>query len=181
MEEVEMEPAGNVPVIRVVPGSAERDLVMLRWGLVPADVDDPSDHEAPIHARAESIDETSAFRSAFLERRCIMPADGFPVWEENGDRRMIRHRDEDRTLAFAAVWERWEPRAEEAESGAIESCAMITVAANELVARFQDRMPAILEPDDFDVWLDPATDPTEANALLRPYPAGELRVTTEDG
>lgn len=122
------------------------------------------------------MDRKPEFRDAFRTRRCLLPADGFPVWDEEGRRREIRHRDPDRVLAFAGIWDRWEP--EEAGSGTapVESCAMITVPANELVARFQERMPAIVDEEGRDAWLDPETDPEDAKAQLRIYPSEKLRV-----
>lgn len=165
-----------MPVVRLSPETGERELVTMRWGLVPGFVDDPSDVSDLVHARAETIDEKPMWQGAFRERRCLMPADSFPVWDPDGRRHTIRHRDPDRILAFAAVWERWSPPEHRGDRDAIESCAMVTVPAGDPVARFQERMPVILEPGAFESWLSPDTPLHEAKKLLRTYPGEHLVV-----
>jgi putative SOS response-associated peptidase YedK len=115
-----------------------------------------------------------SFRAAFRRRRCLVPADGFYEWRKEGGKRQpvyVRRKD-GRPFAFAGLWERWEREGE-----VIESCAIITTGANDLMAGFHDRMPVILHPKDYDLWLDPAVqDPEVLAPLLKPCPGGELEV-----
>lgn len=127
-----------------------------------------------INARAESVTTKPAFRSAFRERRCLIRADGFYEWRKlSGGRRQpyrVVLKDE-RRFAFAGLWEWRSPEGEK-----IESCTIIVTDANELLLPVHDRMPVILEPEEFDTWLDTATSIEQAQSLLRPYPADRLVV-----
>jgi putative SOS response-associated peptidase YedK len=118
-----------------------------------------------INARSETVAEKSAFRSAFKSRRCLIPSDGFYEWKQVGNKKQPYHFHlaNGQRLAFAGLWER---------RNDIDSCAILTTEANELSAQFHDRMPVILSPNDYEVWLDPnVTDPSK---LLSPYPASEI-------
>jgi putative SOS response-associated peptidase YedK len=168
------QPVAVIRVLRTHPATKERELVPMRWGLIPAWADDPSIGNRMINARAESVSSKPAFRGAFKYRRCLVPADGFYEWKKEGKRKQpvyIRRKDE-QPFAFAGLWEEWEREGE-----VIESCTIITTEANELVSEFHDRMPVILDPADYDVWLDPEVqDPEVLEPLLRPYPSGEMEV-----
>ena len=133
-----------------------------------------------INARSESAFEKPAFREAMRLRRCLVPADGFFEWRSTGGARVpffVRMKDA-RPFAMAAIWERWEPR----EGPPLESCAVLTTPANELVARLHDRMPAIIGPGDFDLWLDPGVrDAERILPLLRPFPAREMVAARRKG
>lgn len=129
-----------------------------------------------INARAETVRTKPAFRAAFRERRCLVPADGFYEWQAQGKGQpkqpwRIVHRHEE-PFAFAGLWEHWEPKD---GSGAepIRSFTIIVTDANELLQPIHDRMPVILAPEDHDLWLK--GDPDDAQALLRPFPAEVLR------
>jgi putative SOS response-associated peptidase YedK len=126
-----------------------------------------------INARAETLAEKPAFRSAFRARRCLVVADGFYEWQKLGTRKQphfIAFRD-GRPFAFAGLWESW--RGEGSEQ--VESCTIVTTEANELLSPIHDRMPVILDPDDFAHWIDPGERDTGRLAgLLKPYPAGPL-------
>ena len=115
-----------------------------------------------------------AFRGAFKYRRCLVPADGFYEWKKEGSRKQpvyVRRKD-GQPFAFAGLWEDWEREGE-----VIQSCAIITTEANELMSEFHDRMPVILNPRDYDLWLDPdVQDPPLLEPLLRPYPSDEMEV-----
>jgi putative SOS response-associated peptidase YedK len=168
-------PTQAVPVIRVLranPGTKERELVPLRWGLVPSWADDPAIGNRLINARSETVADKPSFRGAFRHRRCLIPADGFFEWRKEGKVKQpvyVQRRD-GQPFAFAGLWEEWEREGE-----VIESCAIITTAANDLMAEFHDRMPVILDPKDYDLWLDPQVqDPRLLEPLLRPYSSGEL-------
>lgn len=147
-------PSQAVPVVRVEEG--QRRLVLLRWGLVPFWADDPKVGYRMINARAETAHRLPAFRAAFRKRRCLIPASGFFEWEHQGKEKcpFFIYRRDGQPLAFACLWERWVGE-EKGEARIIESCAILTTTAAGPVARLHNRMPAILEADDFDRWLDP--------------------------
>jgi putative SOS response-associated peptidase YedK len=170
-------PTQPVPVIRVLranPDTKQRELVPLRWGLVPSWADDPAIGNRLINARSETVSSKPSFRGAFRHRRCLVPADGFYEWKKEGSKKQpvyIRKKD-GQPFAFAGLWEEWEREGE-----VIESCTIITTAANDLMAEFHDRMPVILEPKDYGLWLDPGVqDPKLLEPLLRPFPSGEMEV-----
>jgi putative SOS response-associated peptidase YedK len=149
----------------------QREARRMRWGLIPYWAKDIKIGASLINARAESIASKPAFRSAFASRRCLIPADGFYEWQQtpHGKEpyRIVLASGE--LFAFAGLWERW--RSPEGET--IESCCIVTCAPNELAARFHDRMPVIIAPEDYDTWL--SGTPQQAHALLRPYPAQQMR------
>jgi putative SOS response-associated peptidase YedK len=115
------------------------------------------------------VAEKPAFRSAFKSHRCLIPATGFFEWQATAGAKHkqpyhIRMRDGN-PFAFAGLWERWQRDGEP-----VETCAILTTTANELVRPVHDRMPVILAPADFSAWLDPRTPADQLHALLRPYP-----------
>jgi putative SOS response-associated peptidase YedK len=122
-----------------------------------------------INAKAETIFGRRAFCQAFQKRRCLVLADGFYEWKKPGNTKkpyFIRLQSGD-PFAFAGIAERWE-RGEQS----VESCAIITTKANELMATIHNRMPVILSPSDYDLWLEPEfQDQGKLLELLRPYPA----------
>ncbi len=168
-------PTQQVAAVRaVVEDGGERRLLLLRWGLVPSWARDLRVGNRMINARAETASQKPAFRSAFRARRCLVPADGFFEWRRRGKQRQphyIQMRD-GRPFAFAGLWERWV----DPETGqVVESCTLLTTTPNELVETIHDRMPVILQPGDYDRWLDPqVNDPAQLEPLLRPFPADEM-------
>jgi len=171
-------PTQPVAVVRFGPGT--RQLVWLQWGLVPSWARDASIGSRLINARAESVADKPAFRTAFRRRRCLVLADGFYEWRRSGAKKQpffIRLRD-DRPFAFAGLWESWEG----ADHSVLETCTILTPAPNELMEPIHDRMPVILASDDYEQWLDPAVQkPEQLAPLLRPYPSDAmlaLAVTT---
>jgi putative SOS response-associated peptidase YedK len=169
-------PTQEAPVIR--REGDRRVLAPLRWGLVPPWAEDPTGGGRMINARSETVTTRPAYREAFRRRRCLVPADGFFEWRRGGGRAQpffLRRRD-GRPMALAGIWERWQGPGE-----ALESFAILTTDANELVAPLHDRMPAIVPPEAFAGWLDPATDAAgELAPLLRPRPPGELEAYPVD-
>ncbi len=143
-------PTQEVPVVR---SSGEgRRITTVRWGLIPHWAKDPAIGARMINARAESVADKPAFRSALRRRRCLVPADGFYEWrkEEGGKQPYLVRFSDGRVLAFAGLWESWHPP----DGGdAIESCTIITTRPNELLAELHDRMPVILPPRHHDEWL----------------------------
>ena len=167
-------PSQPVAVVRLSrPPGEGRELAMLRWGLVPSWAKDPSIGSRMINASAETVPEKPAFRSAWKSRRCLVPANGFYEWQRRNGRKQpwyIRMRDGG-PFAIAGLWERWEPPS----GDPLESCTLITTEPNELLAPIHARMPAIVAPEDFDLWLAaPPGEGERLRSLLRPYPAGAM-------
>jgi len=164
-------PTDEIPIIRVDPRDGERELVMVRWGLVPwwSKTMPKVPH---INARVETVHEKGLFREAFAKRRALIPATGFFEWQKRADgKQPYRFRREDlEPFAFAGLWEF--ARLGDAE---ILSATIIVGEPNPLAAAIHDRMPVILDPDDYDCWLDPNTSIDELRALLKPYPAERLQ------
>jgi putative SOS response-associated peptidase YedK len=160
-------------VLAVRAAVAGREGALLRWGLVPSWARDTK--QAPINARAETAADKPMFRAALRKRRCLIPADGFYEWvalagEKRKQPHCFRPRD-GRPWAFAGLWERWE-----GPEGVVESCAILTTEANELVRPVHERMPVILPAQHWPAWLDPAAqDAAAVVPLLRPYPADAMR------
>lgn len=138
----------------------------VEWGLIPSWVDYPDDFPLLINARAETVAEKPAFRSAFEKRRCLVIADGFYEWKgERGSKQPYRVEHIDKELfAYAGLWETWNDNGDSRET-----LTIITTEANEVVKPIHDRMPVMLEPDEEDRWLE-ADDSDELKALLDPFP-----------
>lgn len=165
-------PTQPAPVVRMNPRQAEpqRQFVGLHWGLVPSWAGDRTIGNRMINARAETAADKPAFRAALRRRRCLVVADGFYEWQRVGKLRrpMFIHMRDDRPFAFAGLWESWEG----ADHSALESCTILTTAANDLVRPVHDRMPVIVAPEDYGRWLDPLVQtPEPVLPLLRPYPS----------
>ena len=134
--------------------NGERTAVMLRWGLVPGWAKDLKMSSRLINARAETVHEKPAFRSAFRRRRCLVPADGWLEWrkEAHGKQPYFVAAASEEPMSFAGLWERWE-RGEEA----VESFTILTTAASTGLADLHHRQPSIVAPGDFEEWLEPST------------------------
>jgi len=144
-------PTQPVAVVRRA-ANACRELALVRWGLIPSWAKDPSAFSTLINARAETAAEKPSFRGSMRHRRCLVPTDGFYEWTgKTGAKRphLIRPR-QGGLLAMAGIWEHWLG----ADGSELETMAILTVAANATVATLHDRMPAILQPDQFEAWLD---------------------------
>jgi putative SOS response-associated peptidase YedK len=126
-----------------------------------------------INARSETAAEKPAFRAAFRRRRCLVVADGFYEWQKtNGTKQpfYIRFRDT-QPFAFAGLWEHWKGLDEQV----IDSCTLLTTQPNDLLRQVHNRMPVILQPRDYDLWLDPEVQKPELlQPLLLPYPPEEM-------
>ncbi len=139
--------------------------VKLRWGLIPSWAQDPAIGNRMINARAETLAEKPAYRNAFAKRRCLVLADGFYEWQRVGGRKVpMRIRlASGRPFAIAGIAERWQHgRAE-----AVESCALVTTAANPFMQPIYDRMPVILDREERARWLDPRATSEELLQLAR--------------
>jgi putative SOS response-associated peptidase YedK len=167
-------PAQPVPIIRQNTKEPRREFSLVRWGLIPSWANDASGAARMINARSETVATTPAFRDALKFRRCLLPADGFYEWKKAGKIRQpyCFEIEEGGLFAFAGLWDRWKD-----PSGKwIKSCSILTTTPNALAATVHDRMPVILNPDAYDLWLDPGmTDVDGASELLKPYDARLMR------
>ncbi len=164
-------PSQEVPAIRQESGG--RKAVLLRWGLIPHWARDVKFGYRTINARAETVADKPAFRSAFRKRRCLIPATGFYEWQKLGKHKQpynIRVKGTE-LFAFAGLWELWQSP----EGQQVESCTIIVTEANEALRAIHDRMPVILDPEDYDAWLDPGLqDAGCLHRLLKPYPSERM-------
>jgi putative SOS response-associated peptidase YedK len=166
-------PTQPIPIVRLNEG--KREFALVRWGLIPSWVKDPKTFSLLINARGESVIDKPAFRAAMRRRRCLIPADGFYEWKPVGERKrpyFVRLKS-GRPLAFAGLWETWTgPNGEE-----MDSAAIVTTNANRALAAIHERMPVIVPPEAFDLWLDCGkVDAPTAAALIAPAPEGLLDV-----
>lgn len=170
------------PVAAVVQRHGDRTVDRFRWGLVPFFATDQKGAARLINARSETVETSPAFRDAFRRHRCIVPADAFYEWRRHRDpatgrvRRSepfaIRRRDA-APLALAGLWAAWrDPRTAER----LYTCTILTTQPNDVVAAVHDRMPVILDPDDWDGWLDEAAVAADLRTLLRPAASRELEM-----
>ncbi len=163
------------PVVAVAERGETRSLDSYHWGLIPFWAKDAKIGNRMINARAETVADKPAYRTAFARRRCIVPADAFYEWKkaEQGKRKqpyLIRSVD-GHPLAFAGLWERWRDPAE-VDGDEVRSCTIVTTSPNELMAKIHDRMPVVLPREHWDAWLDPDNDDVETlKGLLVPAPA----------
>jgi putative SOS response-associated peptidase YedK len=161
--------------VAVVANNGKHAIEFFKWGLIPSWAKDPAIGNRMINARAETLAEKPSFRSAFKKRRCLILADGFYEWRtEPGSKTktpMYIRLKSGEPFAFAGLWEAWRAP----EDRATLSCTIITTTPNSLMEKIHDRMPAILKPDAYDRWLDPAEqEPDRLSSLLRPYPASHM-------
>ena len=166
-------PSQPIAAVRAVPAGNGRELALLRWGLIPSWSKDPAIGNRLINARAETAQEKPSFRNAFRRHRCLIPSSGFYEWlrwERGKQPYFVRMRD-GHPFAFAGLWDRWEST----DEGVIETCTILTTAANAVLAPIHDRMPVILPPGEYDRWLDPSIkDPDSLAPLLVPFPPEEM-------
>ena len=160
-------PSQPIAIVRLVDGQCHFSLV--RWGLLPSWVKDPKTFTLLINARGESAAEKPAFRAAMKRRRCLIPADGFYEWQKTGDRKRpfyVRAKS-GAPFAFAGLWETWiGPNGEE-----LDTAAIVTTRANKTLSTIYERMPVIVLPEAFDLWLNTGeVDAATAAALIAPAP-----------
>lgn len=167
-------PTQNVLAVRL-NDEKQKEFAWLRWGLVPSWADDLKIGQRLINARSETVGEKPAFRDAIRKRRCLIAADGFYEWKgEKGHKQpYFIHRPGREPFAFAGVWEHWHD-----ESGRlIETCSILTTESNGVIRPLHDRMPVILPPSAWGVWLDPSVrDVTLLSSLLVPAPEEALEL-----
>jgi putative SOS response-associated peptidase YedK len=158
-------------VLAVRESEGGREATFFKWGLVPRWAKDAAIGNRLINARSETVTEKPSFREAFARRRCLVPADGFFEWSRRGERKrpFYFHMRDGEPFAIAGLWERWGGDGEP-----LETCTLLTTGANELLAPYHDRMPVILRPEDYDLWLDVGMKGAELLNLLRPYSHEEM-------
>jgi putative SOS response-associated peptidase YedK len=174
------EPSYNVapqtfqPIVRLNRDTGAREIVMMRWGLVPFWAKDAKVGFSTINAKAETIATAPTFRQAFKHRRCLVPADLFYEWQRIDAKTKqpfaIGLKDGS-PYAFAGLWERWH---DPATRERLETFTIITTDPNELLEPLHNRMPIILERKDYDRWLQPGDPARPPEDLLRPFPADQM-------
>ncbi|HEX8397659.1 MAG TPA: SOS response-associated peptidase [Pyrinomonadaceae bacterium] len=167
-------PSQIIAAVRQI--ESERILSGLKWGLIPNWAKSADIGNKLINARAETITEKPSYKNAFRSRRCLIPVSGFYEWQRTGDKGAKQpfyfYLKDKPVFGFAGLWESWTDK----ESGEeIESCTIITTEANEVLEPVHDRMPVIIKPEDYELWLDEKVKDTgKLEKLLAPYPAGEM-------
>ena len=168
-------PTQPVPVIRQHPKEPVRKLSLMRWGLVPSWAKDPSVGASMINARSETASTKPAFRDPFKFRRCLIPADGFYEWKRTvkAKQPFCFEIEDGELFAFAGLWDGWK----DASGNWIKTCSILTTTPNALTATVHDRMPVILDPQSYDLWLDPGMQNVAAiSELLKPYDASQMQL-----
>ncbi len=162
------------PVVALNRKSLERELLQMRWGLVPYWASDPKIGYSTINAKSETLTTSSVFREAFKRRRCLVPADGFYEWQpiDRKTKQPFAFALKDGSLfALAGLFDVWKDK----KTGeALFSYSVITTDPNELLEPFHNRMPVILKPDDYERWMAPAEPHRLPVDLLRPYPDEQM-------
>jgi len=167
-------PTQPVPVIRQHPKEPRRELSLMRWGLIPSWAKDMSGAAMMINARSETAATKPAFRDPLANRRCLIPADGFYEWQRAGKAKQpyCFEVNYGALFAFAGLWDRWKDPNEQW----IKSCSILTTTPNAVTSSVHDRMPVILDPDCYDLWLDPGMhDMRAVSDMLKPYDARMMR------
>ena len=159
-------PSQDIAIIRAEPDG--RHLTLARWGLIPAWAKQADSGYSTINARAETVDSKPSFRAPFKHHRCLIPADGFYEWHEEGSIKIPHHitRKDGAPFALAGLWDQWK-----GPQGDVLSCTVIVTEANRFMKPLHDRMPVILAPQDYARWLDPTNhDAASLKSLLVPAP-----------
>lgn len=167
-------PAQSVPVIRQHPKEPLRQLSLMKWGLIPHWAKDPSIAAGTINAKSETAATKPAFRDPFRLRRCLIPADGFYEWRRKGGSKQpyCFEVSGGELFAFAGLWDGWK----DSNGRWVKTCSILTTTPNAVITTIHDRMPVILYPDYYDVWLDPEVrDVAAVTKLLKPYDVTPMR------
>jgi len=181
-------PTQPVAVVRIRPGQPEREWALTHWGLVPSWSKDPSIGTRMINARSETAAEKPSFRAAFKRRRCLVPTDGFYEWQKAPAGSKSKRKQpyfismaDGQPFAIAGLWESWTG----ADGSALESCTLLTTTPNELMEPLHNRMPVIIEPDEYGDWLGDGRDADRVyqdhlHHLMRSYPAERMQAYPVD-
>jgi putative SOS response-associated peptidase YedK len=167
-------PTQPVPVIRQHPKEPIRQISLMKWGLVPHWARDVSIASSTINAKSETAATKPAFRDPLKFRRCLIPADGFYEWKRNGGSKQpyCFEINDGELFAFAGLWDGWK----NPEGQWVKTCTILTTTPNAVTSAIHDRMPVIVRPDSYDLWLDPGmSDVRAVSELLKPYDARLMR------
>ncbi len=158
-------PTQEAAVVRVTQPGGPRRLDLLRWGLIPYWAKEAAIGNKMINARAEGVAEKPAFKWSFQKKRCLVAADGFYEWKTEGKLKQpfLIHRQDGKPFAFAGLWSSWR---DPEKSEPVETFTIITTDANDLLRPLHDRMPVIVDPEKFDLWLDPRVEDAMKLLLL---------------
>ena len=165
------------PVVRLAGETGERELAIMRWGLIPFWSKDSKIAFSTINARAETVTTALAFREAMKSRRCLVPANWFYEWKKlpgSPPKQPYAVAMNDRELfAFAGLWERWNDKA---AGQPLETYTIITTGPNQLIGdlALHDRMPVILKSEDYGRWLEPGDPHRLPVNLLQPFDADQM-------
>jgi putative SOS response-associated peptidase YedK len=146
----------------------------MRWGLIPSWSKDAAGAASMINARSETATTLPAFRDAMKYRRCLVPADAFYEWKQQGGAKQpyCFEVNDGQLFAFAGLWEGWK----DANGRWVKTCTILTTIPNAVTSAVHDRMPVILDPADYDVWLDPGMkDSVGVSELLKPFDPSAMR------
>lgn len=160
--------APSQDVVTVVQRGSSPEAAFLQWGLIPSW---SKEAKGIINARVETIEDKPSFNDSFKNRRCLILADGFYEWERHGkiSQPYYFQMKDGAPFAFAGIWDRWRDNGR-----TIDSCAIITTTANELLATIHHRMPVILESESYGLWLSEDSRSADLKDLLAPYPADAM-------
>jgi putative SOS response-associated peptidase YedK len=161
--------APSQQVLAITQSESSRDLSSFVWGLIPSWSKEP---KGIINARDETLEDKPSFSESFLQRRCLIPADGFYEWQRTGKTKQPYYfqLNDESVFSFAGIWDEWRK-----DGVSIVTCAIITTKPNELLATIHDRMPVMLSAEAEDVWLRPEARPKELMSLLVPFPAAAMK------
>ena len=164
-------PSQDISIIR--DAEEGHALTLARWGLIPHWSKEPKTKYSTINARIETVAEKPTYRTPFRSRRCLIPADGFYEWKMVNGHKIPHyiHMRKGGVFAFAGIWDRWEGNGE-----TLDSCSIIVMPSNEVMKPLHERMPAIIAPTHYDLWLDPRiTEKDEIMGFLNSAPSGSLK------
>jgi len=166
-------PTQPVAAVRQSRDSGQRELTHFNWGLIPRWAKDPSIGSRMINARSETVAEKPSFRVALKYRRCLIPTSGFYEWQrvEGGKQPVFINMADSSPFAIAGLWEHWQSQ----DGSEIESCTLLTTSPNDLLAPVHNRMPVIVAPENFDMWLDPQLQKSDLlQHLFQPFPPEKM-------
>jgi len=166
--------APTQPVL-AIPNDAKNKADFFLWGLIPSWSKDPAIANKLINARGETLAEKPSFRGGFKYKRCLIPADGFYEWQVRAGEKTktpyFIHMKDRLPFAFAGLWDEWHSP----DGASLRTCTIITTEPNELMSTLHNRMPVILDPRDYEQWLDAAPQaPDKLQPLIRPFPADRM-------
>lgn len=167
-------PSQPVATIRQDRDRPVRRFGWMKWGLIPYWAKEASIGYKTINARAETAAQKPAFAEALKKRRCLIPADGFYEWQKTAKAKQpyCFTLSDEGVFAFAGLWERWK----DAAGNPVETCSILTTTPNRLVEDLHNRMPVILRPEDYELWLDPGEQRVESVAeLLKPFDSARMK------